>query len=255
MRTFLVSILFAGALLAKPQPTLEVVESWRIEGSTLHVTKSADGGKPVELAFEIDMAELTKKLEMKEEAVPGYLRGLDRKLPLLVEYGFHKKPKVVVGIWSITGERLQTQLRLELSVGKDGALAARLVNAGSAVHRVVRPNDGSESGWREPEIYLEREVDGKWERGSKPGRCGLYANDWHRDVVDLKPGETLALEGYLPPAMSFDLPKKGKARLRAVYVYGGGQVGRTKGEKLDPGPMGKTPPFTLVSEPVEVHLG
>jgi hypothetical protein len=30
---------------------------------------------------------------------------------------------------------------------------------------------------------------------------------------------------------------------------------RAPDEKPDPGPMGKTPPFTLVSEPVEVAVG
>jgi len=42
--------------------------------------------------------------------------------------------------------------------------------------------------------------------------------------------------------------------VRAVHVYRGGFMARAKDEKPDPGPMGKTPPFTLVSEPVEVEL-
>jgi hypothetical protein len=185
-------------------------------------------------------------LNLKQDDVAAYLRGLDPKLPLLVRHVAGQ----VSCVWQLSEERLRKDLRLEMTP----ALAVRLVNTGSVVHRVVKPNDGSESGWREPEIYFEREVDGKWVRGGKPGRCGMFATDWQKDIVDLRPGESLLLEGYLPPDQALGLAKPLKARVRAVYVYRGGYLHHGEDDKPDPGPMGKTPPFTLVSEPVEVEI-
>ena len=249
MRTFLACLLIAGAVPAMPWVQFNVVDRWRIDDAKLFATARAgqvDGDKPEERAWSISVPELARRLEIKEDAVPVYLRGLDPKLPLLVEYA---AGKYVCGIWPLAEERLRKELRVELTP----ALEVKLVNAGKAVHRVVKPNDGSESGWREPEIYFEREVDGKWVRGGKPGRCGMFATEWQKDVVDLKPGESIPLEGYLPLDLSFGLAKGTKAKLRAVYVYAGGRS-RDPDEKPDPGPMGKTPPFTLFSEPVEVEV-
>lgn len=238
MRTALALILLGGALLAAPEPRFSVVDDWEVHGDTLVLGC---------IGWPIRLANVARRLEIKEDAARDYLKGLDTRRPLLLE----QDPEgAVVGLWSLTEERLRKQLRLELT----SALEVRLVNAGKWTHRVVKPNDGSESGWREPEIYFEREVDGKWVRGGKPGRCGMFASDWQKDIIDLKPGDTLVLEGYLPLDMSFGLTKPGKAKLRAVYVYAGGFVPRDPDGKLDPGPMGKTPAFTLVSEPVVVEI-
>lgn len=187
----------------------------------------------------------------------GYLNGLDPELPLLLE---QDEKGSVLGVRAVTAELLAKDLRVELTMattakaGEPVTLDAKLVNAGKAVHRVVKPNDGSESGWREPEIYFEREVEGKWVRGGKPGRCGMFATDWQKDIVDLKPGESIPLEGYLPLDMAFGLAKGTKAKLSAVYVYRGGYRARAEDQKPHPGLMGKTPPFTLTSEPVEIEI-
>jgi hypothetical protein len=240
----LVCLLLAGPVLAKPEVRF-TADDWRIEGTTLHFR--LDLPESDWNALPIDVAGLARRLEIKVEAVPAYLKGLDSRLPILVEPGYKTG---VLGIWSLTEERLRKELRLELSP----TLGVKLVNAGKVVLRVVKPNDGSESGWREPEIYFEREVDGKWVRGAKPGRCGLYARDWQNDIVYLNPGEALALEGYLPVDMSFGLARPFKAKVRAVYVYRGGLGSKGGDAKPEPGPMGKMPPFTLFSEPVEIDL-
>lgn len=249
MRTLVACLLLAGLLFAKPPDPPFLADDWRIEGGALHFERLDLPGEPAWRSLSIDVAELARRLEIKEEAVPEYLRGLDPKLPILVVPGFYKT-KSVVGIWSLTEERLRKELRIELSP----SLEVKLVNAGKWTHRVVKANDGSESGWREPEIFFEREIEGKWVRGGKPGRCGMFATEWRKDIVDLKPGESIPLEGYLPLDMAFGLAKGTKAKLRAVYVYRGGYRARAEDEKPDPGPMGKTPPFTLFSEPVEVEV-
>jgi hypothetical protein len=243
-------LLLGGALLAAPEPPrFSVVDDWEIHGDTLVLGC---------IGWPIRLAEVARRLEMKEDAARAYVTGLDPKLPLLVQ---QDAQGAVVGLRQVTAELLAKELRIELTAAKSAkaggpvAFEAKLVNGGKAAHRVVRPNDGSESGWREPEIYFEREVDGEWVRGGKPGRCGMFATEWQKDITELKPGEKLPLEGYLPPEMSFDLSKPGKVKLRAVYVYRGGYMERAPDEKPDPGPMGKTPPFTLVSEPVEVAVG
>jgi len=241
MRTAVALILLGGALLAAPEPRSSVVDDWEIHGDPLVLGC---------IGWPIRIAEVARRLEMREDAAHACLNSLDPKMPLLVEQDAKGS---VVGIWQLTEERLRKDLRVELKKAGE-LLEVKLVNAGKAVHRVVKPNDGSESGWREPEIYFEREVDGKWVRGGKPGRCGMFAQDWQKDITDLKPGEALPLEGYLPPDMAFGLARPFKVKVRAVYVYRGGFMARAEDEKPDPGPMGKTPPFTLVSEPVEVEI-
>lgn len=248
MRMVLVCLLLGAALVAAPEPRFSVVDEWEVHGDALVLGC---------IGWPVRRGEVARRLEMKEDGVRAYLSGLDPKLPLLLEQDAEGS---VVGIWQVTEERLQKDLRVVLTMPKTAkaggplTFEVKLVNAGKAVHRVVKPNDGSESGWREPEVCFEREVDGKWVRGNKPGRCGMFAQDWQKDIVDLKPEQVLPLEGYLPPEMSFDLARAGKVKLRAVYVYRGGFMARAKDQKLDPGPMGKTPPFTLVSEPVEIEI-
>ena len=236
----------AATLLAAPAPQFAVVDDWGVHGDDLRLGC---------IGWPIRLDQVAKRLEMKEDAARAFLKGLDEGLPLLVE---QDKENAVVGIWPVTAELLAQELRLELKlpktakVGKSFEIEVRLVNAGKAAHRVVLPRDGSESGWREPDARFEMEVDGRWVTAGNPPRCGNYASNWHRDVAVLEPGESLKLDGYLSPRLSFDLTKPGKVRLRAVYDYSGG---RSKGgKKPDPGPMGKTPPFRLVSNAAEIEL-
>lgn len=252
MRLFLLAcLLFPARAVAQPHPP-SVADEWRIEGTMLLYTRRVpigreDAARPESLA--IDALTLASRLGIKPEAVADYMKGLDPSLPILVEPGGCKTSSVI-GIFQLTEERLRKDLRLELSP----TLECRLVNAGNWTHRVVKPGDGSESGWREPEVYLEREVDGTWVRGNKPGRCGLYAHDWQRDVLDLRPGEAIAIHGFVEPGMAFGLAAPSKAKVRAVYAYRGGRASKGREVEPKPGPMGRTPVFTLVSEPVEIEI-
>jgi hypothetical protein len=250
MRTLLVALLLAAALPAgEPATSFSTADDWDlVDGNGLRLGC---------LAWPIRLPEVARRLGADEAAARAYLAQLDPKLPLLVEQDAEHE---VVGLWPVTGELLAKELRLELKLPETAkaretvAFEVKLVNAGRAPHRVVRPNDGSESGWREPEVVFEMEVDGAWVRAGKPGRCGIFAHDWHKDVLTLGPGEALPLEAYLPPNYSFDLTQPGKVRLRALYIYRGGFMARAPDKKPDPGPMGKTPPFTLVSNVAEVEL-
>jgi hypothetical protein len=199
MRIAILLASLGGLLLGAAEPRFAVVDDWGVHGTDLRLGC---------IAWPIRLAEVARRLGIAEESVPEYLRGLDPERPLLIE---QDAGNAVVGIRPLTAELLSKELRVELKLPKDAkagepmAFEVRLVNDGKAAHRVVKPNDGSESGWREPEVYFEREIDGAWVRGSKPGRCGLFATDWHKDIVELKPGDALPLEGYLSPEMSFDL--------------------------------------------------
>ena len=176
-----------------------------------------------------------------------YLAGLDRKLPLLVETVALKKggARFVAGAWPLTAERIAKSLRLEIVQAKDG-LKVRLRNAGKAPMRVVRPDDGSEAGMREPTVYFAaRRGKAEWKRGGPLPRCGLFAPNRPADVVELKPGASLEIGApFLPPHLTFDLKTPGRVDIRAHYAYKAGLPA-----------MGKTPAFELVSAPVTLTVG
>jgi hypothetical protein len=142
-------------------------------------------------------------------------------------------------------------------------LRMRIANTSKTLtHKLVRPNDGSESGWREPHVFLTAERDrgdGKWRKVASKTlmRCGMFADDWHADVFDLKPDAKTEFANWLPPAgMLLELEKPGRYRIRAHYRYTSGRIGM-RGvaggpQKVDPGPMKGVPAFELVSKPVEI---
>lgn len=148
-----------------------------------------------------------------------------------------------------------------LQVGTPVQLGATLVNRSETVtHRVVAPGDGSESGWREPHVYYtgQRQAgDGTWtdleRRGI--GRCGMYDRNWHDEVRELGPGESIDLNPWTAlPAQVFDLGSAGKFRVRVHYRYAGGTLGKGVSERADPGPMKGVPAFDLVSKPIEFEI-
>jgi hypothetical protein len=130
---------------------------------------------------------------------------------------------------------------------------------------VVLPGDGSESGWREPHVFWTAAQvlpDGK-ERAIDPmpfGRCGNYDPEWAKDVVTLAAGDSRELRDWMPLLrMIFDFQEAGKVRLVAHYVWRAGAA--SKGNpiadaagKQDPGAMRDTPPFELLSKPVEITV-
>jgi hypothetical protein len=125
-------------------------------------------------------------------------------------------------------------------------------------HRVVMVGDGSWEGRREPYVYFtgEREtVDGRWVR-AEPKRwsvCGLFAAYWQKDVVELKPGESLSLGWAIT---HFDLQHSGRVRIIAHYEYMSEtrRNGQNNLPASDRGGMGACPAFHLASSPVTLTV-
>lgn len=121
---------------------------------------------------------------------------------------------------------------------------------------VVKTGDGSECGWREPHVHFtaERLWQGKWEGlpAQGIGRCGLYANEWWKDVVELKPGGKLVVAEVAIP--SFRMPPDGKLRLTGHYEYRGGMNKAARQPVESRGLMGNAPAFALESNTVEFDV-
>lgn len=158
-------------------------------------------------------------------------------------------------------ERIESDLRLQVELAEPKTLlvgsprwmaATTLINTSkTASHRVVKPGDGSEVGWREPYIYWTATID----RGDgKPmpvpqiryRRCGLFAWDWPKDVILLKPGDKLELSTW--PMLEFQ--QTGRVSLQAHYAYRGGKLGWSDSEPEKLGLMATVPPFEIISAPL-----
>jgi hypothetical protein len=139
-----------------------------------------------------------------------------------------------------------------------------LVNRGSNTHWVVRSNDGSEAGWREPHVFYTVDLEtspGVWQpvERARVGRCGLYATDWYADAAPLAAGERMSLEWFDDPSRMFVYPRGGLVRVVAHYEYDGGakgSFGRGANAVKDQMPAGlaDVPAFALASEPIELRL-
>src|SRR5262245_17556119 len=147
-----------------------------------------------------------------------------------------------------------------IEAGTDPWVEFALVNTSkTTTHRVAKPGDGSEVGWRDPYLFYtaeQRLVDGKWAAMNRQGhaRCGLFDSDWPKDVIDLKPGEKLAINEWLPhPAFDFQYP--GRVRLFGHYAYRatGGKNGLPRPQE-ERGRMAGWPLFEVVSEPLEFEV-
>jgi hypothetical protein len=101
-------------------------------------------------------------------------------------------------------------VRQIVKVGDEPLLVATLVNHGGSEVVLVEPGDGSEIGWRTPEI--------EWHGGEAPkreGRCGNM-NGFKRDeIFVLKPGESRQLCGWVGVPQ---LTGPGKYRVALRYV-------------------------------------
>jgi hypothetical protein len=164
----------------------------------------------------------------------------------------------------LTKELIESDLKLVAVAPKDRVIEAgtqpyiglKLVNTSKTrAHKVVKTGDGSECGWREPFVHVtgeHRTVEGKWLalEGHFPGRCGLFDSDWPRDVIELKPGAELALEGA--GQRHHELQQPGTIRLIGHYEYRatGGKNGAPRAD-AERGAMAGVPLFALRTEPVE----
>src|SRR5262249_54894349 len=122
---------------------------------------------------------------------------------------------------------------------------------------VVKAGDGSEVGWREPFVHFtaEQMTLGKWEAAAQHGigRCGLYGNEWWKDVVELKPGAKLVVANSWNA--TFRMPPAGtELRITGYYEYRGGMNKSFQQPVEKRGLMGDAPKFTLVSNVVELEV-
>lgn len=146
--------------------------------------------------------------------------------------------------------------------GQTPAVTVHVVNRSKeATIPVVRPGDGSESGWREPSMAWRAFLvapDGTERPVERLPlmRCGNFAADWTLDVTDLAPGaEFDATGGPAPLSAVYDFQEAGRYRLRAVYEYEAGasaRGGKVRADgKPETGRMGATAPFEMTSDAVE----
>jgi hypothetical protein len=163
----------------------------------------------------------------------------------------------------VTRQQIEADLRIHVEFKGDKTMqagtlplvSATLVNTSKKVtHRVIKPGDGSDVGWREPHVYWTATIDrgdGKWVDVPKAdyGRCGLFGGDWPKSAIRLAPGEKIPLNQE--PLLEFQ--QAGRVRLRAHYSYeeGRGKLSRSRvaPERLDV--LIGVPAFEIVSEPVE----
>ena len=156
-------------------------------------------------------------------------------------------------------------LELRLNASADPVVELALVNRSSKPLKVVKPGDGSNEGWREPHVYWTAETrapGGVWSplAPRRYARCGNYAPNWEKDVVDLAPGERLVLSGWVrSPGRVFDLKPGTRIRLVAHYDYRAAPPTKARGEEppsvpRTDGPMKGVLPFKLASKAVEFEV-
>ncbi len=141
--------------------------------------------------------------------------------------------------------------------------AATLVNRGERERWLVRPNDGSDQGWREPHVFYSAEMEsapGVWQPvplRDDLSRCGNYATDWYSDVTSLAPGAAMKLEWMDDPGRSFDFGASGHVRLYAHYEYDGGakRSFQDSSHPVDPPrQLDGLGAFAVVSAPLELDV-
>jgi hypothetical protein len=144
-------------------------------------------------------------------------------------------------------------------------LRATLVNRGLSARWLVKPDDGSSVGWREPYVFYKVEFEaqpGVWVDAPKEqfGRCGNYDVRWDEDLVALEPGGVMPLEREIIPLNhKYNLQTPGRYRITAHYQYKGGTEGRGlhafSGETVQiPPELFGVPSFEVVSNPVEITV-
>jgi len=119
---------------------------------------------------------------------------------------------------------------------------------------VVLSGDGSEPGWREPHAWytIERKTSaGVWGvPGTLPfGRCGMYDEDWSKDVVTLAPGQEIVLPWFRFYSV-WDLEDATDVRIVAHYAYGD----HAKDPAKVPPALHGMPAYTLSSSPLELAV-
>lgn len=139
--------------------------------------------------------------------------------------------------------------------GRDPHFKVFLVNRSKTTsYPIVVSNDGSEAGWREPTIGFTAEkktAAGNWEAAPKGQvlRCGLYAQDWTRDLRTIAPGERIELPWFYFAPLE-DVGDATRVRFVAHYAYG--EHARDK-SKVPPA-LHAMPEYAIASAPFEIEV-
>jgi hypothetical protein len=155
----------------------------------------------------------------------------------------------------------EARLKLEISikggftvieVGRHIEIEATIRNVSPEPQKIVLSGDGSEAGWREPHVgfIAERAGGEPVPRASSLGRCGMFDEDWHDEIVTLPPGGAHKLEWLPSPSAEFALNEAGRVKLTLRYAYTAG----AKAEAFDPGAMAGVPAFELLSNPLQLEI-
>ena len=132
----------------------------------------------------------------------------------------------------------------------------------TGTHRIIKPGDGSEVGWRSPHVYATAErlnEKNEWVSFKSVvdyGRCGNY--DTTLVPLDLKPDEKFEIKDWIPSTcINHEFNKAGKYRVRWHYDV---DLDKTSQPTLreDDAPenvkLSNVPNFSLVSKWVELEV-
>ena len=125
----------------------------------------------------------------------------------------------------------------------------------SKAHHVVLPSDGSESNWREPHVFftVERRDSASSPWVAAPAermlRCGMYAQDWQKDVVALEPGQKIVLP-WFEFYRQWELDGASDVRVTARYEYGD----HARDLRKVPPVLHATPAYAIASKPMVLAI-
>lgn len=142
-------------------------------------------------------------------------------------------------------------------VGRDPAFEVVLSNKSTTKsYPIVLSSDGSEAGWREPHVFFTVE---KRASASEPfrlapeqklARCGMYDQDWTKDVQELAPGKEVVLPWFHFHDFQFDLEDAAQVRVTANYAYGDHARDLSKVPPI----LHSTPAYALRSNAMELAV-
>lgn len=139
-------------------------------------------------------------------------------------------------------------------------------------YKIIMPDDGSESAWREPYIYFTadfKDENGKWKQLEKLGgfRCGRFDAEWQKDTATVNPARKIQIYEMTSENIIrfFNISSSGIIRLMAHYDY---KQGRHPKEHVNEVPkdykevieqenaenIKNIPSFVLTSDTIEINV-
>ena len=164
----------------------------------------------------------------------------------------------------VTRADVERDLSLEMVRGKgpvelghEADIKVMLVNRSpSRFYPIVLSSDGSgEPGWREPHVWYTveaRTASGAWRPAEYTAKrfCGNFDENWDKDIVELKPGQSVELPWFTFYPAFWNLDDARAIRVVAHYSYGE----RVKDTRTVSPPLLGMPSYVLVSRALELPL-